>query len=523
MVRTSSLPCVKQSFGSSSIVCVCNATYCDTVEEESKLPEGIMTVYSTSKTGSRLNKSEHGAKLISKTDKKLYRKSEQSPDVLYFIVPRRTAQTIVGFGGTFTDAAGMNVASLPDGAQKNLIESYFGPTGIEYNLGRIPIASNDMSTDIYSYDFTRGDIYLSKFTIAAYDHLYKLPYIDQAVVASRRNLSLFASPWSSPDWMKTNDNMVGVGTILPKMAKVYADYLGRFLREYESFMFHGRMWGLTTQSGPSRSCSNDSIPEYQSVCWSPQNMSDWIKYDLKRSLEDNGYGHIKLFTMDDNVDELDNWRSAFDAISLNLVDGFAVQGYHDNVSDDNTTNYNNASSPMCDMFSLHPDKILLGSEYCIRSRPELGSWERGADLAKHVFHTLQNCGSGFTHYNLAVDLDGGPSWVYNYADSPIVVDAKQAKGGVPVFYKQPMFYTMGHFSKFITAGSVAIEMFTLEDVPAGIYSVGFMRPDNYIVVVVGNFGSKGNIVGFRDSRYYFEFSMEASSIHTFIWMHPADA
>ena len=41
-------------------------------------------------------------------------------------------QTIIGFGGAFTDAAGINIAKLSSGAQKNLISSYFGPEGEVY-------------------------------------------------------------------------------------------------------------------------------------------------------------------------------------------------------------------------------------------------------------------------------------------------------------------------------------------------------------------------------------------------------
>lgn len=38
-------------------------------------------------------------------------------------------QTIIGFGGAFTDAAGINIARLSSGAQENLIRSYFGTEG----------------------------------------------------------------------------------------------------------------------------------------------------------------------------------------------------------------------------------------------------------------------------------------------------------------------------------------------------------------------------------------------------------
>lgn len=47
---------------------------------------------------------------------------------------------------------------------------------------------------------------------------------------------------------------------------------------------------------------------------------------------------------------------------------------------------------------------------------------------------------GWTDYNLCLDLQGGPSWVDNYLDAPIIVNATGDE-----FYKQPMYYFLGHF------------------------------------------------------------------------------
>ena len=48
--------------------------------------------------------------------------------------------------------------------------------------------------------------------------------------------------------------------------------------------------------------------------------------------------------------------------------------------------------------------------------------------------------AGWIDWNLALDMIGGPNWVGNFVDSPIIVNAKE-----DVFYKQPMYYHMGHF------------------------------------------------------------------------------
>lgn len=48
--------------------------------------------------------------------------------------------------------------------------------------------------------------------------------------------------------------------------------------------------------------------------------------------------------------------------------------------------------------------------------------------------------TGWTDWNIALDMKGGPNWVKNFVDSPIIVNAAKDE-----FYKQPMFYAMAHF------------------------------------------------------------------------------
>lgn len=84
---------------------------------------------------------------------------------------------------------------------------------------------------------------------------------------------------------------------------------------------------------------------------------------------------------------------------------------------------------------------------------------------------------GWVEWNLALDMTGGPTWVSNFIDSPIIVDKTKDE-----FYKQPMFYAIGHFSKFISRGSTRIKLMQT----SVIKSVGFKRPDGAIVIVLYN-------------------------------------
>lgn len=165
---------------------------------------------------------------------KLFAKVLISDSASITVDPRLTYQEIYGFGGAFTDSAGINFASLSEGSQKKLLEAYFSENGLEYTIGRVPIASCDFSTREYSYLEKAEDYTLSEFKLAEEDHKYKIPYIKKAMELTGGNMVLFASPWSSPGWMKTTGRMKGTGSLRndKKVHKAYADYFVRFVRVF---------------------------------------------------------------------------------------------------------------------------------------------------------------------------------------------------------------------------------------------------------------------------------------------------
>lgn len=79
---------------------------------------------------------------------------------------------------------------------------------------------------------------------------------------------------------------------------------------------------------------------------------------------------------------------------------------------------------------------------------------------------------------MALNEDGGPNYINNQVDSTIIVN-----GTADEFYKQPTFYVMGHFSKFIVPGSKRIDSTIIG---LGISSVSFLRPDGKVAVVIRN-------------------------------------
>ena len=69
----------------------------------------------------------------------------------------------------------MNIFNLSKALQHKVFDAYFAKSGIGYTVGRVPMASCDFSTHVYSYDDHEGDFKLEKFQLTAEDLKLKIP------------------------------------------------------------------------------------------------------------------------------------------------------------------------------------------------------------------------------------------------------------------------------------------------------------------------------------------------------------
>lgn len=79
-----------------------------------------------------------------------------------------------------------------------------------------------------------------------------------------------------------------------------------------------------------------------------------------------------------------------------------------------------------------------------------------------------------------LDEAGGPNWVDNYVDAPIIVNAQAGE-----FYKQPVYYALSHFSKYIPRGSVRIDA-SASLLAADVGTAAFLRPDGAVTLILQN-------------------------------------
>lgn len=99
-------------------------------------------------------------------------------------------QTIIGFGGTFSDATGLNINNVTADVRKQVLEALFGDDGIGMNLCRVTIGATEFSTRLYTLDDHSGDTSLKQFALQDEDikDKVKFSYRNQTLQLSVINL-----------------------------------------------------------------------------------------------------------------------------------------------------------------------------------------------------------------------------------------------------------------------------------------------------------------------------------------------
>ena len=74
------------------------------------------------------------------------------------IIFKKKKQILLGLGGTITKASAYNYALLDEENKKLLLNLYYSSNGLDYNLSRLSIGSNDFSPYIYDDINENGEI-----------------------------------------------------------------------------------------------------------------------------------------------------------------------------------------------------------------------------------------------------------------------------------------------------------------------------------------------------------------------------
>jgi glucosylceramidase len=386
----------------------------------------------------------------------------------------QTYQTILGFGGAFTEAAGYALKQLDPQDQDAILNAYFdADSGLAYNLGRTHINSCDFALSNYAYCETPGDTELVNFSINR-DFEYIIPMIQKAKAISPSDILLVASPWSPPAWMKTTNEMNHGGSLKPEYAPVWAKYYAKYIKTYKEEA-NIDIFAITVQNEPAAN------QVWDSCLYTAEEERDFVKNHLGPTLHAEGLEHVKVIIWDHNRDILVERASVVleDQEAASYVWGVGVHWYVSEAFENLTT-----------VHERFPDKHLIFTEGCVEGGVQEGTFSVGAHYMRNMIGDFNNYLEGFIDWNMCLDEMGGPNHVGNYCDAPIIIDTK-----AKTYSFNQSFYAIGHFSKYVKRGAKRIGHTLSSD---SIQTVSFKNPDGQVVTVLLNASLDDRIIRITD-------------------------
>lgn len=399
-------------------------------------------------------------------------------------------QQVLGIGGAFSDSAANAWKSMPENAQEKLIEAYFDrEKGIGYNFGRLSIGSCDFSTEDYTY-VEEGDETLDSFDIS-HDRLAVFPMVKAAEKYAR--LTLLASPWSPPKYMKTNGRREYGGHLKKEYYPLWAKYFAKYIRACREEKID--IWGVTLQNEPRHT------QMWESCLYSVEEEIEFLGH-LGKALSGTG---TKILCYDHCRERVyERAKKLFESENAQYCDGVAHHWYP-----------GDHFGELKAFYDRYPEKYNVASEGCCAVTGEGIQPERDMEFAERYAHDILGCFRNGLHaycdWNLTLDEKNGP--YHNRtgrgcsAEAPVYCNKET---GQLVF--RSSYYYIGHISKFVERGARVIHASSYTQ---QLDHCAFKNPAGQIVLVVLNTAEACPLIIRLDGHVY-DTHMPAHSIATFV-------
>ena len=378
-----------------------------------------------------------------------------------WVNPARRFQTVLGFGGAFTEAAAVTWQQLPPDTRQAFLQACFDPRlGHGYSLCRVHMNSCDFALGHYAHAAVPGDLALAHFNIDR-DRQALLPFIRAAQQVAPAPLRLLVSPWSPPAWMKTNGQMHGGGRLRADCRAAWAQCFVRFIQAYAREGVP--VWGVSVQNEPA------ATQRWDSCLYSAEEERDFVRDHLGPALAAAGLGHVKLIVWDHNRDEMVERASTVysDPAAARFVWGTGFHWYGEDHFDHVQL-----------LHDAWPDKQLLFTEGCQEGGPHMGSWDLGERYARSMIKDLNRWTVGWIDWNLLLDHTGGPNHVGNLCSAPMLADTARGE-----LLPQSSYYYIGHFARFVRPGAQRVLCAATREV---LECCAFVNADGSAATVVMN-------------------------------------
>ena len=372
--------------------------------------------------------------------------------------------TWLGMGGAITEASAYNYSLLSKAKKRELIDSYYSSNGLNYELGRVSIGSNDFS--LKSFEYLTNDN-LNNFNIDQ-DKKYVIPLLHD--IYKEKKLDLIASPWSPPSFMKTNHNLLHGGRLKRKYYELYSDYLIKYLDEYHKLGFNIKY--LTMQNEPF------ARQRWESCIYPLRKQKLFINDYLIDKLNDT-----QILLWDHNREHLNKVVNKL-YINNKKIAGVGMHwytgGYYEKIKE---------------VHNKYPDYLIINTEMCCGySKYNKLNWINDAELyLKDIISCMNNGVNAYLDWNILLDYNGGPSHKANYVKSAIILN--EDKNDI---IKTPIYYYLYHISHFIKRGYKIITCNSIND----LYVVCACNKDDVILVVMNTTNdSKSYEVSNKDTLF----------------------
>ncbi|PPS72500.1 MULTISPECIES: discoidin domain-containing protein [Streptomyces] len=409
----------------------------------------------------------------------------------------RKYQPMTGFGASFTDSSAWLVGTKLSANQRNALmrDLFSRRDGIGLSFLRQPMAATDFTVSgNYSYDDMpagQADPTLANFTIE-HDRSYTIPLLKQARKINPQ-LTLMATPWSPPGWMKTGDLMNG-GRLKPDAYQPYADYFAKFLKAYAAAGVPVRY--VTPQNEPLHNTSS-----YPSMSLTADEAKTFINDHLAPTLRKQGLA-TGILGYDHNWDVTSYPESLYtDAASAKNATGTAWHCYAGDVSAQTV---------------VHND---YPNEPAFQSECSGGNWEGDeqgafAGVMDNVINGPRNWAQSIIRWNLALDSNGGPTNNGCQGCRPVVTVSPKTNG-TWTYTPTADYWGLAHAGKFVQPGARRVASNTFGK--GNVEDVAFTNPDGSTALVTYNSGSTDRTFTVRWGDRHFTYKLAAGAAATFTW------
>lgn len=403
---------------------------------------------------------------------------------------KKTFQTMDGFGFTLTGGSAQHLMKMSPEARKVLLKELFATDGSNIGISylRISIGASDLDSVPFSYDdLPEGatDVNLEKFSLGAdYDNL--IPVLKE-ILTIAPNLKILGSPWSAPQWMKTNNDTRG-GSLKKEYFAVYAQYLVKYIQEMRRNGI--RIDAITVQNEPLHPGNNPSM--YMPA----EEEAGFVKSYLGKVFVEAGL-NTKIIIYDHNANRPDYPISILnDPEAGKYIDGSAFHLYEGKIE------------TLSEVHNAYPDKNLYFTEQWIGSPSDFGK-----DLSEHINNLIVGATRNWCRTVLEWNLSSNPQ-LEPHTDrggcdaclGGITLDGDKVK-------RNAGYYIVAHASKFVRPGSVRIG----SNLPTDLNNVAFLTPKGETVLIVINNSDMKKTFSIGYGKKMFVTSLDSGNVATYVW------